>query len=107
MLYALLDGKDKIDVLHLQAALELWAYAERSTAHIFGDATGDPCADTILRALRASDSLTRTEINNLFGGHAPAQRINQALGLLLNLGKARCRHEMSGGRPVEIWEAIR
>ena len=54
MIYALLDGKTVICPLHMNAALALWRYCEASAEHIFGDATGDPVTDEIIRALRAA-----------------------------------------------------
>ncbi len=68
MIYALLDCSRTIRVRHIQAAQTLWQYAEDSARFIFGDATGVPVADTILRALRTSPAgLTTTEITyNLF-----------------------------------------
>ena len=103
--YALLDGSAVVTVDHLAAALEVWGYAERSAAFIFGDATGDPIADTILAALRQNGELTRTQISDLFGRHASADRIARALQTLLAQGKVRMDSRQTGGRPVEVWRA--
>ena len=59
-LYAVLDGQAVIESVHLKAACALWSYAEASTRYIFGDNTGDPHADTILRAVQAQGSLDDT-----------------------------------------------
>jgi hypothetical protein len=101
--YALLDGSPTVSVEHLAAALELWAYAERSVEFIFGDATGDPVADAILDALVQGGGLTRTQIRDLFGRHEQSGRIDQALQVLLRRGRARVEHRSTGGRPVEVW----
>ena len=102
--YALLDEADAIAEQHLRAALALWEYSARSVLHIFGDSTGNPDADAILRALRATPSgLTRTEIRDLFGRNLPAARIDQALALLLEHGRAHFEKETTGGRPTERW----
>ncbi|MEM7393416.1 MAG: DUF3854 domain-containing protein, partial [Verrucomicrobiota bacterium] len=67
-LYALLDESNLISEPHLLAALAMWDYVEQSCMYIFGDATGDPIADTILKALKLnSEGLTRTDISKLFG----------------------------------------
>jgi hypothetical protein len=50
--YALLDLSATVRGCHLLAALALWERAEASVKHIFGNASGDPVADAILRALR-------------------------------------------------------
>jgi len=42
LLYALLDRAKQIEEPHLRAALELWAYADRSVRHLFGESTGTP-----------------------------------------------------------------
>src|SRR5262249_20733110 len=71
LIYALLDQSRVLVPAHIEAALQLWRFAERSAAYIFGDSTGDPKADRILAALReAPQGLTRTEIRrNVFGDH--------------------------------------
>ena len=106
-IYAVLDHSEEIRREHILAALALWEYAEESARYIFGDASGDPEADTILEALRANKSsgLTRTNIRDLFGRNKNAERIGQALALLSKLGKAYQEYEETGGRPVERWFA--
>ena len=106
LIYALLDGGDKIDLPHLEAALAVWEYCELSAVHIFGDAIGDPVADEILRALRNTpDGMTRTAINDLFGRHQSSNRIAAALQLLATKGRARPEMRQTSGRPSEIWFA--
>jgi hypothetical protein len=102
-----MDESQTIEYEHLAAALALWEYAEESARCIFGDATGDPVADSLIEALRGagSDGLTRTEIRDLFGRHKSAERINQALGELLRLGRARKTSEQTGGRSTQRWFA--
>lgn len=106
-LYAVLDKSRTVEYQHLEAALALWQYAEESARYIFGDATGDPEADAILDALRAAGSagMTRTGIRDLFQRNKSTERINQALSLLLKMGKARQVSEETGGRPTERWFA--
>ena len=103
--YALLDGSAVVTADHLAAALEVWGYAERSAEYIFGDATGDPIADTIAAALRQNGELTRTQSSDLLGRHVAADRIARALQQLLRLGQARMDTRQTGGRPVEVWRA--
>lgn len=100
-IYAVLDHSEEIRREHILAALALWEYAEESARYIFGDASGDPEADTILEALRAnrSNGLTRTNIGDIFGRNKNAERIGQALALLSKLGKAYQEYEETGGRP--------
>jgi len=104
-LYAVMDRSKAIEFEHLAAALALWDYAEESARYIFGDATGDPVADQIAEALTAAgqDGLTRTDVRDLFKRHKSADRIDQALTLLLKAGRARRTLEGTGGRPTERW----
>jgi uncharacterized protein DUF3987 len=105
-LYTVMDGSTLIDHEHLTAALALWGYAEESARYIFGNATGDPVADQIEDALKATpEGLTRTEISDLFKRHRSRDRIEAALGLLRELGRVRHETESTGGRPVERWLA--
>jgi hypothetical protein len=106
LIYALLDGVDKIDLPHLEAALAVWEYCEQSALHIFGNAIGDPVADDILRALQAaSDGMTRTAISDLFGRHQSSNKIGAALQLLATKGRVRSETRQTSGRSSEIWFA--
>jgi uncharacterized protein DUF3987 len=84
-LYAVMNKSHEIESEHLLAALALWDYAEQSARYVFADATGDPVADQILEALRASGKkgMTKTEISHLLGRNRSAARIDRALILLL------------------------
>jgi hypothetical protein len=103
-----LDGASAIGEAHLRAALAIWDYCERSAKYLFGDRLGDPVGDEILTALERSPSgLTRTDIRDLLGRHAKADRVAQVLVGLLESGRARCETEHPGGRgrPIERWHA--
>lgn len=107
LVYALLDCSAEIHGAHLEAALALWEYVERSCAYIFGDATGNPDADVILKALRNSSAgLTRTEINGLLGRNRPASAIAKALDEMASVGLVRSESVATGGRPTEVWRAL-
>ncbi len=72
LLYAVLNGRDQIDVVHLEAAWALWRYCEASVLYIWGDASGDRDLDRLVAELRriAPAGLTVTEANNsVFAGH--------------------------------------
>ncbi len=105
LLYALLDRSAVIRAGHLQSALALWDYAERSAVYIFGDALGDPDADALLDALRSDPAgMTRTDIRDrVFGRHKSSERIARLLALLSEAGLAHPRTEATGGRPAERW----
>lgn len=105
-IYAVLDMSNTVRVEHLRAALALWDYSFASARYIFGDVTGDPVADRIREALEGtSDGLTRTDISKLFGRHASADRIGQALTQLAALGIAQREILKGEGRSTEVWTA--
>ena len=106
LIYALMDCSDTIQQEHLLAAFALWEYVEGSARYLFGAATGDPVADTILRGLRGSpEGLNRTEIHTLLGRNQTAARIEVALELLTSYGLAVCETVKGDGdaRSVERW----
>ena len=106
LIYALLDRCKHIGVPHLQAALDVWRYADQSVRFIFGDATGDAVTDAILEALRASpEGLTRTDLHNLFSRHITKERVDQSLRTLADAKSVGCRREQTRGRPRETWFA--
>jgi hypothetical protein len=110
MLYALADASADIRLPHLEAALALWDYCERSAAFVFGDKLGDPTADELLRALRATpDGMSRTGIRDHFGRNKSASEIGRALGVLARQGLAHSDTVKGegGGRPVETWTAAK
>lgn len=105
VVYALADGAPTIDAEHLQAALAVWTYCERSVDYIFGASPGNNIADRILAALgeASTDGLTRTEIRKLVGGRVNVNRIDEALALLERRQLATFARIPTGGRPVEKW----
>jgi hypothetical protein len=106
LLYAVLDESLAIRSEHLLAALAFWKHCEASARYIFGDALGDPVADSILAAISESeDGLTRTEISNLLGRNKSAGRIAAALAVLEERGLISHRTQKTEGRPVELWFA--
>jgi hypothetical protein len=99
LIYALLDGRQEIRLAHLRAALAVWNYSVASARYIWGDALGDPSADEMLRALKAStDGLTRWDISNHFGRNKSATEIDRALNVLAERGLIRSAREETGER---------
>lgn len=108
LIYAVLDQSKVITGDHLRAALAVWQYCEASARYIFGEALGDPIADTILRALRASpEGLTRTAISKQFSGHKNTGAIATALATLQEHRLADHISEPTDGRSTERWFATR
>jgi Protein of unknown function (DUF3987) len=102
MLYALLDRSKTIGLAHVEPALALWRYCERSALLVFGDRLGDPVADAIVDALeQAGDGgLTREEVRDVFSRHRSGAELDVAFDHLLAAGRVRIETEPIGGRPV-------
>ena len=106
VLYAILDQSEAITGSHLLAALDVWRYCDESAYWVFGDAVGDPTADTIIEALRAREFLTRNDIRDLFQRHVSSARVAAALTTLLNAGRISVTTEETGGRPREVYRRV-
>lgn len=108
-IYALLDLSPVVRLEHLQAALALWEYCERSAAYIFADSLGDKLADDLLMAIRAHGDagMSRTEMRDMLSRNKADADIARALGTLAKLGLIEQVPPESGrvGRPVELWRA--
>lgn len=102
-LYAVLDGQNVIDSVHLRAALAIWHHAEASTRMIFGESLGDPVADSILKAIRARSEMTDSEISDLFKRHKTAAELERAKGILIQARLVHCVTVETEGRPRIVW----
>jgi hypothetical protein len=101
--YAQLDGAERIEIDHLEAALAFVRFAGDCAAYLFGGVELDPIAQTILVAL-GDGPKTQTEIRDLFGRHQPADRLAQVLTDLQERGRITLtKEDNTGGRPRMIW----
>jgi hypothetical protein len=106
-IFALADCRDRIGPEHLRAASAVWEYATRSAACVFGDATGNRVADTILERLReiAPDGMTRSEVGRKIFGDHKAKDVGAALAMLVQAGKIREETIPTGGKPARKYYA--
>mgnify|MGYP000164385611 CR=1 FL=1 len=105
IIYAQLDRADRIEIVHLEAALALWRYAFDSAAHIFGDAEIDPAAQRIIEFL-SNGPRTQGDIVDLFGRNKKGPEIKGLLEGLQERGRITLRKMSppSGkGRPPTLW----
>jgi hypothetical protein len=104
LIYALLDRSAQIRVPHLQAALAVWEYCEKSVLYVFGNKTGFPEADKILDALKAAGpaGLTGDDIGRLVGSRNTEKK-DMALAMLERIGRIRKDIRKTDGRPLTIW----
>jgi uncharacterized protein CbrC (UPF0167 family) len=105
LIYALLDASEEIATEHLDAALAVWSYADRSAAWVFGDSLGDPTADDIWALAKDRPAgISRTEVRDLFSRNKKAREIDRALGALVDAGRLERAALSDGpGRPAEKW----
>ena len=104
MVFAILDMDTRVDVPHLDAAIEVWRYCRDSVSFVFGSDTGNPTADRLLGEMRGTPAgLDRTSMHRLFDRHVTAEAINEALRLLHEQGLAAGVRIPTSGRPREVW----
>jgi hypothetical protein len=109
MIYALADSSASIRRPHLEAALALWDFTERSAGFIFGSSLGDPTADEYLRAVRAAlEGMSKTDISKHFGKNKSAAELDRAGNVLLRQGLVRWEtvKREGPGRPTEVCFAV-
>ena len=107
VLYAMLDRSAVIRPEHLAAAVAVWAHAEASARHIFGEGTGDPIADQIAQRLTVAAEMTRTQIRDIFSRNLSEDRLEAALRVLQAAGVATVEKRQTRGRPAETWRLTR
>jgi hypothetical protein len=107
LLYALLDANRQIEPEHLNAALALFHYAQRSAAWALEHSSGDPLASQIHAALTHAlpDGLTRTQLRDLLHRNASTAQLDRALGELEKDGKIESQRILTAGRPAQLWRA--
>jgi hypothetical protein len=81
--YAVLDKSHTITPVHLQAAKAVIDYCDRSVRHIFSTTTGNPIADTILKALQTEPGFSRTAISAMGARHWTKYQTDEAVNLLV------------------------
>ena len=102
LVYALLDGQERIDVPHLKAALAMWGYAQDSALYIFGDRSVDPLEEKLLEILKQGP-LSATDLSAAFSRNIPKERLQPLLQQLEAQQRISIRKERSGkGRPKQI-----
>jgi hypothetical protein len=85
LIYALLDGSNKIRPEHLEAACAVWDYAESSIERIFGGSSGDVDRDKIITAL-GERPLTLTDLHRVFSNNRAADWILAKMAMLVEAG---------------------
>jgi hypothetical protein len=102
LLFALLDGAERIELVHVEAALALWRYCESSARLIHGRRLGMRYPDKLLAALESAgrNGITREDVGNRVFGKRGAALVDAAVEPLLAAGLIRQHRVASGGRPT-------
>ena len=98
-IYAVLDKSHSITSVHLQAAKAVIDYCDRSVRHIFSTTTGNPIADTILKALQTEPGLSRTAISAMGARHWKKHEIDEAIAILVDDHNVLETDISTSGRP--------
>ena len=106
LLYALLDRASEVGAQHLAAAEALWAYAERSVIHIFGNSTGDRHADALRKQLEDGPIEWLSARKAL--GLRYAAEMEEAVQTLVQIGLAEVVTvpRANGGRPNRVIRGV-
>jgi hypothetical protein len=107
LIFAASEASTTIRLSHLTAANELWKYAERSVAYVFGSSTGDKLADLILsHLLIAKDGLSSYGVYEALSKNYTEPQRTAALAVLVKQGLATCSVESPNGRACTVWRAV-
>lgn len=87
--YALLDGRDSIDLVHVQAALAAWDYVDASTRYVFGSEDADPDLGRLVEFIDSAEmGRTREQISSeLYQRRKTKKQLDDLCGRLLALGR--------------------
>jgi hypothetical protein len=102
--YAQLDGAERIEIDHLEAALAFCRYAFDSAVYLFGQIELDPIAQKIMEAL-AKGSMSQTDISGLFQRNMKASDLTAVLRDLQERGRITLStpRTRDRGRPAQMW----
>ena len=102
LIYALLDGDDKIRSIHLRAGLAVWKYCNDSARYIFGNPTADPVAVKVLEFLKDGEK-TQTELRNSCAKKLDKKAFAKILKRLEAVNNISQRKVLTAGRPKIVW----
>ena len=102
MLYALLDGSEVIEVIHLKAALAVWEYCDATAKLLFFDSSVETLDQKILKIVSTEPGIKKSVCRNRFGHDASMSRkFAAALSRLISKNKIISVGVMAG-RQAEV-----
>lgn len=106
MIYAAIDGSNKIEVDHFLAARSLWTYCSRSARAFFGAKSGNENVDRFMEMWRWNGfaDMTLRDVSDLFSRNMNASKRNQMLDVLSRDGVLRVEKGVaeSGRAPMNV-----
>ncbi|OAQ20346.1 DUF3854 domain-containing protein [Thermosulfurimonas dismutans] len=107
MCLATLDGSLVIDLQHVESALSIWRYCQKSVELIWRlPRKGEHVVSRILTFLKEKKMARLSEIHDMLGRHVKGEDLNKALQRLGELGLIREEKDKTGGRPARIIKYI-
>jgi len=106
LIYALLDGSEKITHEHICTARLVWDYCQKSVEFIFSEFNREKESSMVLNLLTAlkEKPLSQSEIAiNVFKGHITANKLVKLLKKLNAQGLIEAKKEKTAGRPKTLW----
>jgi hypothetical protein len=113
LIYAVLDQQNRIGLKHLEAAKAIVDYSDATAAVIFKGMKMDRDEVKILDAFKADrleskEGWTRTQINRkVFGGHKPAEELDEALTSLHRAGALVAEDSTRNGKVARLWKVAK
>lgn len=103
MQHALLDCSEWIEPIHIETAIKLWQYSNRSARFIFqSKMNSDPLQFKIMAALKLKE-MSASEIYKHFQNNISSEKIKAALKELLEIGKVDSRIVKTSKRDKTIY----
>lgn len=108
LVYALLDGAERISEVHVRAALAVVEYAGATAEMLVGREADDPRAERVLEALRLADGrrLERSRVRAVLGGRATPADLDAIRDRLVADGAIAVDEQVTNGRPAEVWRLL-
>lgn len=106
LIYALLDGSEKITHEHICTARLVWEYCQKSVEFIFSEFNREKESSMVLNLLSAlkEKPLSQSEIAiDVFKGHISANKLVKLLKKLNAQGLIESKKQKTAGRPKTLW----
>jgi hypothetical protein len=123
LVYALLDGQDRIGVTHLRAGLALWAYCDASVRYCWSRWGPDAAmtagveraaqvfsqgrAERVMAEVDPGGFITRKQLMDLFSRRVPATELARLMDALCQAGLFAAASQAGEGRTAKGWRRVR